>query len=94
MRAAQEHNLTDRPVFDSEEIVDLKYQASVTNSHKNEHLHSYCYYYFDGYNILLSVLMRKFHSLTEKLLKSLSVGDCEGIFAVLDFFRMSEIKIS
>lgn len=84
LRAAQEHNSTDPPVFDSEEIVDLKYQDSVTNSHINEHLHCYCYCYFAGYKILLSVLMRKFHSLTEKKSKSLSVGDCEWIFVLLD----------
>ncbi len=28
LRAVQEHNSTDPPVFDSEEIVDLKYQAT------------------------------------------------------------------
>lgn len=41
LRAAQEHNSTDPPVFDSEEIVDLKYQASVTNSPKIERLQCY-----------------------------------------------------
>lgn len=55
LRAAQEHNSTDPTVFDSERIMDLKYQAALTNTHKTECLQG-C---FTGV-LTLSVFTRKF----------------------------------